>query len=164
MRRQSQVKSLPPELLRQFAIITLIITAVIAMFANGEQAKIKAMVEAREAKSRLATAEAEKLGKRKLGAAFKDTSERSGPGFERLNDSSNVNSPPPPAPSSEPRRSGPGSMPHQPELITLRDGRKGMAMEFGPDGKPRPIKKNWPPPRVLTPAEIKVIQEQARLK
>ena len=66
MRKPAPQLPLSPKLLKQFAIATVIITGLVAMFANGEAAQMQAEVHAREAKNQLLATEAEKLGTRKI--------------------------------------------------------------------------------------------------
>lgn len=66
MRKRAPRLPLSPKLLKQFAIATVIITGLVAMFANGETAQLQAEVQAREAKNQLLATEADKLGARKV--------------------------------------------------------------------------------------------------
>lgn len=87
MRRPAPTVQLSPYVIRQFALITLIGTALVAMFADGENSQLAEAIKARDAKNRLERQEAAKLGARKVGTAFKkEERTESGAGFERLND------------------------------------------------------------------------------
>lgn len=98
MRRRAPSATLSPQAIKQIALITAILTGVLAMFVNGEQAELQATLQAREAKNRLIQLEAEKLGTRKIGTALKPESrEQTGEGFEKLNDRDPVASNPAPA-------------------------------------------------------------------
>lgn len=66
MRKPAPKSTLSVEQLKKFAIATLIITGLVAMFANGEAAQVQAEAQAREAKNQLLTTEAEKLGTRRV--------------------------------------------------------------------------------------------------
>ncbi|MDE2437336.1 MAG: hypothetical protein KGM49_13860, partial [Sphingomonadales bacterium] len=148
---------LSPQLLKQFGLITFIITALIAMFANGEQAKVEATLQARAAQNHLLEVEAKKLGTRKLVAAMKIQPEQSGEGFEKLNDKDPVSSPP----SSVSSGSGAARFDSR-DVITLPDGRQAVAIEKGPDGKPRPIKSKAP--TRPTPEQLRKLREQSRAR
>lgn len=66
MRRAAPTAGLSPQLIKHFAIATVSITAMLALFASGEDWGVQSRLEAVEAKNRLAAAEAEKLGARKI--------------------------------------------------------------------------------------------------
>ena len=75
MRRAAPPLPLSPKLLKHFAAITLVLTASIAMFADGESREvITEQVDMRAARNQLLETEAEKLGTKKLKAhlALKD--------------------------------------------------------------------------------------------
>ncbi|NOU02779.1 MAG: hypothetical protein HOO94_03910 [Novosphingobium sp.] len=104
MRRRAPTTPLSPQAIKQIALITAILTGVLAMFVTGEQAEIEAAFQAREAKNRLARFEAEKLGAHKIGTALKAESRaQTGVGFEKLNDSGPAVSNPAPAVPSDSR-------------------------------------------------------------
>jgi hypothetical protein len=87
MRRRAPTTTLSPQVIKQIALITAIVTCVLAMFLNGEQAEFEAKLQAREAKNRLIRLEAEKLGTQKIGTALKTENQgQTGEGFEKLND------------------------------------------------------------------------------
>lgn len=87
MRRPAPTLQLSPRLIRQFALITLIVTALLAMFSSGENAELTQVIKDREAKNQLARAQVEKLGADKVGTVFRrEKREESGEGFEKLND------------------------------------------------------------------------------
>lgn len=71
MRRPAPPISLSPRLLKQFAGVTVIVTGMVALFANGEAAQMQAEVQAREARNELLATEAERLGARKIGTSMK---------------------------------------------------------------------------------------------
>ncbi|MFM5884721.1 MAG: hypothetical protein ACKOQ3_05230 [Novosphingobium sp.] len=74
-------------MIRQFALVTIIVTGLIAMFADGENSEVIEALRAREAKTQLAKEEAARLGARKVGTMFKqEKREESGEGYEKLND------------------------------------------------------------------------------
>lgn len=86
MRRPAPTVQLSPKVIRQFALITLIVTALLAMFSSGENAELAQAIKDREAKNQLARTEAAKLGADKLGSSFRhEKREESGEGFEKLN-------------------------------------------------------------------------------
>lgn len=70
MRRAQPQLPISPKVLKHFAAITIGLTALLALFANGEEGKLAAQVKAREAKNQLLAAEADKLGTRKLSSAL----------------------------------------------------------------------------------------------
>lgn len=86
MRRPAPTVQLSPKVIRQFALITLIVTALLAMFSSGENAEVVQAIKDREAKNQLARAEVSKLGADKVGTVFrKQKREEYGEGFEKLN-------------------------------------------------------------------------------
>ncbi len=66
MRRAAPTAGLSPQLIKHFAIVTVSITALLALFASGEDWGAQAQLDEVEARNRLAAAEAEKLGPKKL--------------------------------------------------------------------------------------------------
>lgn len=93
MRRQAPTVTLSPQVIRQFALITIIVTGLLAMFADGENSEVVEALRAREAKTRLAKQEAATLGARKVGTLIKqEKREESGAGYEKLNDQDSMNS------------------------------------------------------------------------
>lgn len=69
MSRRSPAPVLSPRVFRHFAVITVAVTACIAMFADGENREALAgPIEQRIARNHQLQAEADKLGKRRLGA------------------------------------------------------------------------------------------------
>lgn len=105
MRRAAPTMPISPKLIRQFALITLIGTALLAMFANGEQDQFQEELRARAEKNRLLKAEAEAVGRRKLIAKQQIANEQSGEGYEKLN-----GSPEPGRPSASGGYSGGGTV------------------------------------------------------
>lgn len=86
MRRPAPALQLSPRVIRQFALITLIATALLAMFSSGENAELTQAIKDREARNELARTEARKLGADKVGTVFRHVKhEESGEGFEKLN-------------------------------------------------------------------------------
>ena len=71
MRRRTTKQTLSPNLLKHFAAATVALTALLAIFASGEEWGAQAQVSAIEAKNQLATTEAEKLGSRKVATTLK---------------------------------------------------------------------------------------------
>ena len=71
MRRKSATAALSPKLLKHFAAATVVITALLAVFASGEDWGARAQVGAIEAKNQLAQSEAEKLGTRRVATTMK---------------------------------------------------------------------------------------------
>jgi hypothetical protein len=71
MRRAAPTAGLSPQLIKHFAIATVTITALLALFASGEDWGAQAQMQAVDAKNQLANAEAEKLGTKKLRAKLK---------------------------------------------------------------------------------------------
>ncbi|MBS0474558.1 MAG: hypothetical protein JSR28_05330 [Proteobacteria bacterium] len=71
-------------------LITLIVTGLLAMFASGENNKLKEAVKARQAANQLAAAETAKLGARRVEDMYKaPPTAESGEGYEKLNDRGN---------------------------------------------------------------------------
>ena len=69
MRRAAPPLPISPKLLKHFAAVTLVLTASIAMFADGESREaITSQVDMRTARNQLLETEAEKLGTKKLKA------------------------------------------------------------------------------------------------
>ena len=66
MRRAAPSAGLSPQLIKHFAIATVSITALLALFASGEDWGAQAQLDEVEARNRLATAEAEKLGAKRV--------------------------------------------------------------------------------------------------
>ncbi len=66
MRRAAPTAGLSPQLIKHFAIVTVTITALLALFASGEDWGAQAQLEAIEANNRLTAAEAAKRGTKKL--------------------------------------------------------------------------------------------------
>ena len=71
MRRTATTGPLSPKLIKHFAMATVALTGLLAVFASGEDWGPQAQVKAVEAKNQLLTTEAEKLGTRKLAAKLK---------------------------------------------------------------------------------------------
>lgn len=87
MRRPAPSISLSPRLLKQFAGVTVIVTGMVALFANGEAAQLQAEVEAREARNELLASEAERLGTRKIASSMKVKARPGGWGGDGSGDS-----------------------------------------------------------------------------
>lgn len=69
MSRIARASAVSPKVYRHFAVVTIAITACIGLFADGESTEaLRSQIEAREARNRLLTAEADKLGARRLKA------------------------------------------------------------------------------------------------
>ncbi len=69
MSRRMPAPVLSPRVFRHFAVVTVAVTACIAMFADGENREaIAGPIEQRIARNHELQAEADKLGKRRLGA------------------------------------------------------------------------------------------------
>ena len=66
MSRIARPSAVSPQVYRHFAIITIAITACVALFATGESGGLGDELAAREARNELLTAEAKKLGARHL--------------------------------------------------------------------------------------------------
>ena len=81
MRRRSTTSALSPKLLTHFAAATVVATALLAVFASGEEWGGQAQVRAVEAKNQLANTESEKLGTKRIGAAVKIANAASRSGF-----------------------------------------------------------------------------------
>lgn len=71
MRRPAPTLPVSPQQLKHFAIATVVITGLLALFAGGEEAGLAAQIEATQAKNDLLEAEQKKLGTRKLKAHLK---------------------------------------------------------------------------------------------
>jgi len=68
MRRAAPALPISPKLLKHFAAITLVLTACIALFADGEgREAIQEQVDMRAARNQLIETEAQKLGTKKIG-------------------------------------------------------------------------------------------------
>lgn len=80
MRRAAPTLPVSPKLLKHFAAATVTLTLLLALFATDEDWGARAQLEANEAKTQLAAAEAEKLGTKKLASKLK-VREPSGGGF-----------------------------------------------------------------------------------
>lgn len=72
MRRAAPTLAISPKLLKHFAAATVTITFLLALFATDEDWGAKAQLEANQTKNRLAAAEAEKLGTKKIASKLKD--------------------------------------------------------------------------------------------
>lgn len=68
MRRAAPTGPLSPKLLKHFAAVTVGLTALLAVFASGEDWGAHAQIGAVEAKNNLLTTEAERLGARRVAA------------------------------------------------------------------------------------------------
>lgn len=82
MRRPAPQLPLSPKLLKQFAGVTIVVTGLVALFANGEAAQMEAEVEAREARNQLLASEAERLGTRKVASSMKVKTQMGGWGSD----------------------------------------------------------------------------------
>lgn len=71
MRKPPRPTAISPQLLKQFAVATLVVTGLVALFANGEAAQVEAQVQARESRNQLLATEADKLGTRKIATGLK---------------------------------------------------------------------------------------------
>ncbi len=86
MRRPAHSLSLSPRVLKQFVLITVIGTGLLALFADGENSELEQAIQAREARNQLLRKEAIALGARSVARAPIVANEVSGDGYERLND------------------------------------------------------------------------------
>ncbi len=68
-------------MLKHFAAATVVLTALLAVFASGEEWGAQAQVEAVEAKNQLAATEAEKLGTKKVATTLKIANKVGGGSF-----------------------------------------------------------------------------------
>lgn len=71
MRRAAPTLAISPKLLKHFAAATVTITLLLALFASEEDWGARAQIEANQAQTQLAAAEAEKLGTRKIASKLK---------------------------------------------------------------------------------------------
>lgn len=71
MRRAAPTLAISPKLLKHFAAATVTITLLLALFATDEDWGARAQLEANQAKTQLAAAEAEKLGTKKIASKLK---------------------------------------------------------------------------------------------
>lgn len=71
MRRAAPTAGLSPQLIKHFAIATVSVTALLALFATDADWGAQAQLDEVEAKNRLAAAETEKLGAKKITAKLK---------------------------------------------------------------------------------------------
>ena len=81
MRRAKPPGPISPQLLKHFAVVTVALTALLALFASGEDWGAQAQVEAVQAKNQLVAVEAEKLGTKRLAGKLKVSSEVQPGGF-----------------------------------------------------------------------------------
>lgn len=72
MRRAAPTLAISPKLLKHFAAATVTITLLLALFATDEDWGARAQIEANQANTQLAAAEAEKLGTKKIASKLKD--------------------------------------------------------------------------------------------
>jgi hypothetical protein len=79
MRRAAPSAGLSPQLIKHFAIATVSVTALLALFATDADWGAQAQLEAVDAKNRLAATEAEKLGTKKVIAKLKIRKRDGGP-------------------------------------------------------------------------------------
>lgn len=73
--------------MKQFTMVTIIVTALIAMFANGENAELTQALRDRDARNKLLKSEAMKVGVRSIKADRMIDRRKTEAGFETLNDS-----------------------------------------------------------------------------
>lgn len=66
MRRPVQSLPISPKLLKHFAAVTVVLTALIALFAGGEQSQIAQELAEREARNKLAQTEAQTVGSKEV--------------------------------------------------------------------------------------------------
>jgi hypothetical protein len=71
MRRPAPALPVSPKMLKHFAGATVVITAVLAMFAGGEDASVAAQVGATQAKNDMVAAEQQKLGTKQIATHLK---------------------------------------------------------------------------------------------
>jgi hypothetical protein len=71
MARRTPTMPISPTQLKHFAAATVALTALLALFASGEETGIAAQVKATQAKNDLVVAEQEKLGTKKIAANLK---------------------------------------------------------------------------------------------
>jgi hypothetical protein len=81
MRRAAPTPPVSPKLLKHFAAATIVITLLLALFATDEDWGASAQIEANATKNQLATAQAEKLGTRKIAGKLKVRGNTAGGGF-----------------------------------------------------------------------------------
>ncbi|WP_296678176.1 hypothetical protein [Novosphingobium sp.] len=93
MRRRAPTVQLSPQVMKQFTLITIIATALLAMFSNGENSQLVEAVKAREARNTLLKAEAAKVGTRSIRRDAVAENQDSGEGYEKLNDKPDVGNP-----------------------------------------------------------------------
>ncbi len=83
MRRNSPAAGLTPQLIKQFAIVTVMVTAAIAVVADGRGRDageaVKATIANREARNQQLAAEARALGARHLGVSMNERKAREDP-------------------------------------------------------------------------------------
>ena len=68
MRRAAPTGPLSPRLIKHFAVTTVVLTGLLALFASGEQWGARAQIGAVEAHNQLLKTEAEQVGTRRLAA------------------------------------------------------------------------------------------------
>lgn len=76
MRRQAPTMPISPKQLKHFAAATVAITALLALFAGGEDAGLAAQIEARDARNQLIETETSKLGTKQLKSTLKVRGDR----------------------------------------------------------------------------------------
>ncbi len=165
---------IPPALFRQFAIITLIITALLAMFATGESRDaIEDVVKEREAKSRLLHVEREKNGGLAKSIAVRKPDEMQGSWGSAAGvsgSSSNVSSSGvmPPHMQGVPQGTGAGPMGPGPEEQMAEPGSPEFYAEANmtPDqialNRERRRRNGNAQPRSMTPKQIEAMLEASR--
>ena len=161
MRRATNHGSISPTLLKHFGAVAVVLTGLLALFASGDDWGAQAQVEAVEAKNQLATAEAEKLGARKLASKLKVSQDvASGSvGFDEggavsFSGGGDYR----PARLTRPLTQGPARPPllvQQPGPVVSRDP---AASEASPPGDPR---KKDAPPEAYQPSTEQIEQAKA---
>ena len=131
MRRAITTGPLSPKLIKHFAIATVVLTGLLAMFASGEDWGAQAQIGSVEAKNQLAATEAEKVGTKKIAAKLRV---KDGPAAPAFGDDEGYDfgaygggdappqTSPQPAPMMDnPRAYSPG-LPHPPSALVAVNG------------------------------------------
>lgn len=71
MARRSPTLPVSPQLLKHFAAATVAITSLLALFAGGDSGPVAAKFEAEQARAKLAAAEQDRPGTKKIGSSLK---------------------------------------------------------------------------------------------
>jgi hypothetical protein len=142
MRRPVQSLPISPKLLKHFAAVTVVLTALIALFAGGEQSQIAQELAEREARNQLAQTEAKTVGSKEVAddaprraAGGWGSAGQEDPGFSGASTDPN---PPPMMATNAPKGRQIGPNRGQPNLLMpppgVRNSPSGAPMRAIPHG------------------------------